>query len=92
MIADAIVSHRVTPRHGSFRLEAVTANGDVKLLASYSTEREALEELRMFQLAADRAEAAMLAMQDGPNGPRGSLILPGCTRPLRRPRCTAVRG
>ena len=91
MIADPIISHRVTPRHGLFRLEAVTATGNVELLATYPTEREALEELRVFQLAADRAEAAMLAMQDGPKGPRGSFIPPGCTRPVRRPRCSRAR-
>jgi hypothetical protein len=70
----------------SFTSASTTATGIVELLATYPTEREALEELRVFQLAADRAEAAMLAMQDGPKGPRGSFIPPGSDKPVRRPR------
>ena len=35
MMADAIVSHRIVPRRGSFRLEAVTATGAIEVLAIY---------------------------------------------------------
>ena len=76
MIADPIISHRVTPRHGSFRLEAVAASGAVQLVATYRTEGDAMRELRLLQLVADRAEAAVLAIVDGPKGPRGKLLVP----------------
>ena len=93
MIADPIISHRVTPRHGSFRLEAVTATGAIEVLAIYPTEREALEELRVFQLAAERAEAATLAMEDGPRGPRGKLILtPDAHNPAAQRATAATEG
>jgi hypothetical protein len=87
VIADPVMHHRVVPRRGMFRVESVSAAGAVELVATYPTEHEALEELRVFQLAADRAEAAMLALVDGPKGPRGSIILPPeCPRERRRRR------
>jgi hypothetical protein len=53
MMADAIVSHRIVPRRGSFRLEAVTATGAIEVLAVLENEDKAVEQLRILQCAAD---------------------------------------
>lgn len=75
MIADRVVRHRITPRRGAFRIEAVTAAGAIELVTTWPTEEQAIEQLRLLQLAGERLVLAELAAAEGPKGPRGRLIM-----------------
>jgi hypothetical protein len=68
MIADPVVRHRITLKRRMFLVEAVTAGGAIELLATYATEEQASEQLRLLQLARERRTLRKLAAEDGPKG------------------------
>jgi hypothetical protein len=73
MIAD-MARYRITPRRRMFVVEAVTAAGAIELLATYATEEQAVEQLRLLQLARERLTLRRLAAEDGPKAQRGRFL------------------
>lgn len=65
VITDAL-RHRITPRRGVFRVEVVTPGGAVALVSTWLTEDEAVQQLRLLQLATERLVMKKLAAEAAP--------------------------
>lgn len=75
MITNHTQTYRVTPARRGFRVEAVTGDGEVELLAAWSAEEFAIRQLRELQQIAERVALQELAAEESPRGPRGRPLV-----------------